>query len=148
MNAMRAARRWFRVRVSRAPQAAERLLHVAVALLCVGVFACFFLIGREGKRSDEPARASAGAPIQSVRGAVPLRLDDAPPIETIARVRVRETSPAVEPAPQSSSSVAGESQASSPPTPTAPTVGNGSPDRAGGTTKVRSSGGVPFESSG
>jgi hypothetical protein len=149
MNATRAARRWFRVRASRAPQATQRLLYTAVTLLCAGVFACFFVIGREGEKAAEPAPASASVPIQSVQVAVPWRLGSAPPIETIARVQVRGAPSVVQAAAQPSPSVNDESPASSPQqAPLAPTVGHGSPSQAGGKKKVRSSGGVPFESSG
>jgi hypothetical protein len=152
MNATRAARRWFRVRASRAPQATQRLLYIAVTLLCAVVFAGFFMIGREGKKATEPAPASASIPIQSLQVAVPLRLGSAPPIETIARVHVREAPPAVAAATQPSSAVVtGESPASSPEasqSPLAPAAGPSSPSQTGGKTKVRSSGGVPFESSG
>jgi hypothetical protein len=148
VNATRTARRWFRVRASRAPQATQRLLYTAVTLLCAGVFVCFFVIGHEGERATEPAPASASVPIQSVQVAVPLRLGSAPPIETIARVRVRQATPVVAAAVQSSSSVTGESPVSSPQAPLAPTAGHSSPAPRSGKTKVRSSGGVPFESSG
>jgi hypothetical protein len=150
MNATRAARRWVRVRASEAPQATQRLLYVAVTLLCAGVFTCFFMIGREGEKASEPAPASASVPIQSLQGAVRLRLGSAPPIETITRVHVRDAPPTVQATPtQASPSETGESPAVSPQqAPVAPAASPGSPSTTTPKKKVRSSGGVPFESSG
>jgi hypothetical protein len=149
MSDPRAATRWLYNRAGQNPRRTERVLYAAVTLLCAAVFAGFFAIGHVADQGSAPSQTSSIAPVTPVPSVVPLRLSSAPPIERIVRAHVRETPAAALPASQSSSSVAAPTEAAASPSQGTPSPGTGQgTSDATPKAKVRSSGGVPFESSG
>jgi hypothetical protein len=75
--------RWINTDGPRVPPRARR--PVAIALVCLVIFACFFALGRATLSASAPQpTASPGLPITYAGAAVPTRLGGAPAIEAIA----------------------------------------------------------------